>query len=91
MTGSFEGLLSLAEAAEIMRIDESTIRHAIKSGRMVEGRDCRKFGKQWVISWQGLRNAFGKYPSRDYLDKPYGQWVEPGPWHKRREDGIPLE
>lgn len=67
----FAGLLSLAEAAEIWQTDESTIRKAIAQGRLIDGRDCRKFGKQWVITADGMTNCFGRAKGRsiwsDYL------------------------
>lgn len=71
----FAELLSLAEAAEIWELEESTIRKAIAQGRLVDGQDCRKFGKQWVVTVTGMANAFriGGTPSisvwMDYLHK----------------------
>lgn len=56
--GPFANLLSLAEAAEIWRIDQSTIRKAIEAGRLKPGSDCRKFGKQWVITVDAMRREF---------------------------------
>lgn len=56
--GPFEGLLSLAEAAEMWDIDPSTIRKAILDHRLVEGKDCRKFGKQWVVSEDAMHRVF---------------------------------
>ena len=47
---AFTGLLSLHEAALIWNIDDSTIRKAIEFGRLVDGDDCCKFGKQWVVT-----------------------------------------
>lgn len=46
----FTGLLSLAEFAEARGVEESTIRHAIKDGRLKPYVDVLKLGKQWVIS-----------------------------------------
>lgn len=42
-------LLSLKDAAIMYGKEESTLRRAISSGRLQEGVDCKKFGKQWVI------------------------------------------
>lgn len=90
MNGSFYHLLSLAEAAETIHVDTSTIRHAIRDKRLIEGKDCRLFGKQWVITVEAL-NKIAKYGvPRNWLDRPYGQWVEPDSWKKRREDEIPM-
>lgn len=46
----FTGLLSLAEFADARGVEESTIRHAIKDGRLKPYVDVLKLGKQWVIS-----------------------------------------
>ena len=61
--------LSLSEAAEIWEIDESTIRKAIASGKLVDGQDCRKFGKQWVITEKAMAREFrgGHSPWSCYL------------------------
>ena len=56
--GPFEGLLSAAEAAEVWGIDSSAIRKAIIDGRLIKGKDCRKFGKQWVITSKAMRRVF---------------------------------
>jgi len=91
MNGSFEHLLSLAEAADAAGVDPSTIRHAIRNGRLIEGTDCRLFGKQWVITAEALPKISGQKWKRSWLDRPYGQWVEPYAWGKRREEGIPMQ
>lgn len=57
--GPFEGLFSIAEAAYLWRKDESTIRKAISSGRLIPGIDCRKFGKQWVVTYWAMFIHFG--------------------------------
>lgn len=66
----FAELLSLSEAAEIWGIDESSIRKAISQNRLVDGSDCRKFGKQWVVTVEGMHRVFTK----GYIDLP--------PWEK---------
>ncbi len=45
----FQDLISLDEAAKLLKKDPSTIRHAIKDGRLQEGHHCMKYGKQWVL------------------------------------------
>lgn len=64
--GPFWMLLSFAEAAEIWKIDQSTLRKAVKDGRLKPGKDCRKFGKQWVVTVQAMVREF------------HGAW---GPWN----------
>lgn len=61
--GPFSGLLSIAEAAEIWQKNDSAIRRAIMDGRLKPGSDCRKFGKQWVLSVDAMIRVFGY---RDY-------------------------
>lgn len=60
-------LLSLTEAAEIWSLDESTVRKAIAAGRLVEGIDCRKFGKQWIINSDAMDRTF-KRSSKPPID-----------------------
>lgn len=59
ISSPFAELCSLAEFAEIHGVDESAIRHAIKSGKFRIGIDCMKFGKQWVMSKQAFRSFDG--------------------------------
>lgn len=54
----FSGLLSLQEAADRWGIDSSTIRHAIRQGRLYEGLDCRKYGKQWIVTEDAMYRVF---------------------------------
>lgn len=69
--GPFDELLSAAEAAEIWNIDQSSIRKAISDGRLTEGLDCRKFGKQWVVTADAMHRVFrgGWSPWSRYLGK----------------------
>lgn len=57
--GPFAELLSFAEAAEIWKKDQSTLRHAVLNGRLKVGIDCRKFGKQWVVTADAMHREFG--------------------------------
>lgn len=67
----FYGLVSLAEAAKLLGgIDESTLRKAIARGEFENGVGCRKFGKQWVFSVDGLCRWVGdEYPRRRYQER----------------------
>lgn len=51
-------LLSLKEAAELYNREESTLRRAIANGLLVEGIDCKKFGKQWVILRSSMEKVY---------------------------------
>lgn len=55
----FDELLSFSEAAERWNIDDSTLRKAVTSGRLIENLDVKKFGKQWVVSEQAMKRLFG--------------------------------
>lgn len=68
----FENLLSAAEAAELWDLDPSAIRRAIMEKRLIEGRDCRKFGKQWVITVDAMARVF----NRSALQADYGPWLK---------------
>lgn len=63
--GPFAGLCTPAEFAELHGVDESAVRHAIRSGRLRPGSDCFKFGKQWVLS----KYAFANFPKNGSFQK----------------------
>lgn len=56
--GPFKGLLSCDEAAKIWMVDSSAIRKAIAAGRLQPGKDCCKFGKQWVVTVDAMAREF---------------------------------
>jgi hypothetical protein len=55
----FADLLSFREAAELWNIDDSTLRKAVASGKLVDGEDVKKFGKQWIITKEAMERLFG--------------------------------
>lgn len=61
-------LLSLKEAAEQYNREESTLRRAISNGTLVEGIDCKKFGKQWVILKSSMERVY--VTDRKNIKKP---------------------
>lgn len=58
----FDGLMSLADATELWGLNESTLRKAISYGKLINGIDVCKFGKQWVISTSAMEREYGKPP-----------------------------
>lgn len=68
----FEGLLSFADAARIWGRDPSALRKAAADGRLVRGRDCEKYGKQWVVTVDAMAREFGNH---GHLPD-YGPWVQ---------------
>ena len=56
----FDGLIAFTDATELWGLNESTLRKAISYGKLVNGVDACKFGKQWVISAQAMRREYGE-------------------------------
>ena len=56
---SFKGLLSFSEAARQWGLNGSTLRKALEYGKIVEGVDCKKFGRDWVITEKAMIREYG--------------------------------
>lgn len=56
----FDGLMSFADATELWGLNESTLRKAIAYGKLINGVDVCKFGKQWIISVEAMKREYGK-------------------------------
>ena len=55
----FDGLITFSDATELWGLNESTLRKAISYGKLVNGVDVCKFGKQWVVSIDAMRREYG--------------------------------
>lgn len=55
----FDGLMSFGDATELWGLNESTLRKAVIYGKLVNGIDVCKFGKQWVVSVASMRREYG--------------------------------
>lgn len=55
----FDGLLAFSDATQLWGLHESTLRKAIAYGKLVNGVDVCKFGKQWVVSIEAMRREYG--------------------------------
>ena len=55
----FDGLISMADATDIWGLNESTLRKAISYGKLINGVDVCKYGKQWVISMDAMKREYG--------------------------------
>lgn len=55
----FDGLMALSDATKLWGLNESTLRKAIAYGKLVNGVDVCKFGKQWVISMEAMKREYG--------------------------------
>lgn len=56
----FDGLMAFSDATEIWGLNESTLRKAITYGKLVNGVDVCKFGKQWVVSMHAMQREYGE-------------------------------
>ena len=54
----FDGLMALSDATELWGLSESTLRKAISYGKLVNGVDVCKFGKQWVVSLEAMTREY---------------------------------
>ena len=52
--------MAFGDATEIWGLNESTLRKAIAYGRLINGVDVCKFGKQWVITMDAMRREYGE-------------------------------
>ena len=55
----FDGLMAFSDATHLWELNESTLRKAISYGKLVNGVDVCKFGKQWVISHEAMKREYG--------------------------------
>ena len=60
----FDGLIAFSDATELWGLNESTLRKAISYGKLVDGVDVCKFGKQWVVSMSAMRREYGNRQER---------------------------
>lgn len=55
----FDGLMAFSDATELWGLNESTLRKAVTYGKLVNGVDVCKFGKQWVVSVDAMKREYG--------------------------------
>ena len=55
----FDGLIAFSDATLLWGLNESTLRKAIQYGKLVNGIDVCKFGKQWIISEKAMLREYG--------------------------------
>ena len=59
ITTPFDDLIALSDATVLWNLSESTLRKAISYGKLVNGIDVCKFGKQWVVSMKSMKREYG--------------------------------
>ena len=55
----FDGLMACSDATRAWGLNESTLRKAIARGKLRDGIDVCKFGKQWVVSADAMSREYG--------------------------------
>ena len=56
----FAGLMAYSASTQLWGLNESTLRKAITYGKLVNGVDVCKYGKQWVISSDAMVREYGQ-------------------------------
>lgn len=56
----FDALIAFSDATQLWGLNESTLRKAIAYGKLINGIDVCKFGKQWVISSDAMKREYGE-------------------------------
>lgn len=56
----FDNLISFSDATGLWGLNESTLRKAIAYGKLRDGLDVKKFGKQWVVTLDAMRREYGE-------------------------------
>lgn len=53
-------VLTFSEASAKWNLNESTLRKAVNTDRLIEGEDYRKSGKVWLIRKETMEKLYGK-------------------------------
>ena len=60
----FEGLISFKDACILYGLNESTLRKAVSTGRLVDGIDCKRLGNQWITTLDVMKRLYGEPPQK---------------------------
>lgn len=55
----FDNLMAFSDATELWGLNESTLRKAISYGKLINGVDVCKYGKQWIVSIEAMKREYG--------------------------------
>lgn len=55
----FDGLIAFGDATVIWGLNESTLRKAVSYGKLINGVDVCKYGKQWIVSIKAMEREYG--------------------------------
>lgn len=67
--GSFEGLYTFLEVAEIYGVDSSCLRKQVSRGKFVIDEEIKKIGTTWIITEQAMVKNFGSLKFEEYKNK----------------------
>lgn len=56
----FDRLMAFSDATLLWGLSESALRKAVSYGKLVDGVDVCKFGKQWVVSLDSMIREYGE-------------------------------
>ena len=56
----FDGQMAFSDATLLWNLNESTLRKAITYGKLINGVDVCKFGKQWIVSIDAMKREYGE-------------------------------
>ena len=60
VTTPFDGLMAFSDATQLWGLNESTLRKAVSYGKLTNGVDVCKFGKQWIVSIGAMKREYGE-------------------------------
>ena len=75
----FDGLMAFSDATDIWGLNESTLRKAIIYGKLINGIDVCKFGKQWVVSINAMKREYG-IPLKKSMNRKIGKGTVTSPF-----------
>ena len=58
----FDGLIAFTKACQLWNLNESTLRKALSYGKLIDGIDVSKYGKQWVVTMKAMEREYGPPP-----------------------------
>ena len=58
----FDGLIAFTEACQLWNLNESTLRKAVSYGKLIDGIDVSKYGKEWVATMKAMEREYGPLP-----------------------------
>lgn len=67
--GSFEGLYTFIEVAQIYGMDDSSLRKQVARNKFIIGKDIKKMGRTWIITEQAMVRNFGSLKFEEYKEK----------------------